>query len=428
MLPATYRSQFLQVRQALSFSQGYWRQLAASGAFPLGKGEVDSSILSSSTIILLETSAFRSSYLKRAGQGFGAVVLTIGGGRVVDLDRIIHASNCPEVAGDLWTASLSGTAMAIHADTRLVPVLPELDHLREIWFLHVKPETLDRVLKSADPEILRIEGVQTDDLSCLSRLGRVRGLAIEWNTKLESLDCLRPLQRVDTLSLNDMKRIRDLSPIAEIGGLRQLSLAGGMWSDLDLETLAPLAALKDLEVLWIAATRVRDGSLAPLEQLKNLRTLEIANSTASTEEFARLAARLPHVDCDMFRPFVRLDGKPIPRGADLELRARRSRGRGRAGDGKAQADAQRAQGPRSVASLLRHVREAARGGRLISRSWDRRSPGAPRPCRRSRCRRAACGRRHARRPAGRPDCHGCWCSFRYPAPRESLSRRAPARR
>jgi hypothetical protein len=194
--------------------------------------------------------------------------------------------------------------------------LPKLTQVQEIWTFGLDHARLDAVLSKASPAILHIEASHIADLGMLARLEGLQGLAIDWNTKVETLEFLADLHTLEALSLVDLKRVRDLAPLSALKSLRALQLAGGMWSKLDVETLAPLAELSALEELRLISIRIRDGSLVPLGRLTRLWSLIIANNAASTEEFARLSARLPDVACAQFHPYVRSDGMTTPAGTD----------------------------------------------------------------------------------------------------------------
>lgn len=234
----------------------------------------------------------------------------------MDIERIIHVGRRPPTVGDLAEVDRALEAISIAKETRLPRALPDLTHLREIWAFGLDQPQLDAVLSRASPAILHIEASHTADLGMIARLKDLRGLAIDWNTKVETLEFLAGLEALEALSLVDLKRVRDLGPVSALKRLRALQLAGGMWSRFDVETLAPLGELTALEELRLIAIRIRDGSLEPLGRLRRLRTLSIANNAASTEEFARLSARLPDVACAMFHPYVRADGVIMPAGAD----------------------------------------------------------------------------------------------------------------
>jgi hypothetical protein len=109
---------------------------------------------------------------------------------------------------------------------------------------------------------------------------------------------------------------RNLGPLSGLKKLRALQLAGGIWSKLAVQSLAPLAHLDALEELRFASLRMKDASLRALAKLQRLKTLTIPSGAASMEEFARLSVRLPHVACPQRHPYVRFDGVVIPVGTD----------------------------------------------------------------------------------------------------------------
>jgi hypothetical protein len=250
----------------------------------------------------------------------------------MEINRIFDFDRRPPVMGDLAEIKPHVVAVTISGETvwswpsrnlRLVaaetePAAPmRLRHLHEVWAVGLKGERLAQLLSECNPIILHLEGCQTADLDLIFEpLNNVRCLAIDWNTKVENVIFLRRLPELEVLSLVDLKRVRDLGPISQLKKLRSLQIAGGMWSTLSVASLEPLAELEALEELRCVSVRVRDGSLAPLGKLRRLKMLSLPCNVASTEEFARLAARMPNVSCAEFHPYVRYDGVIMPSGTD----------------------------------------------------------------------------------------------------------------
>ena len=93
------------------------------------------------------------------------------------------------------------------------------------------------------------------------------------------------LYALDSLSLIG-NRIRDFSPLAQLGSLDVLNLSGNKVSDL-----SPLAGMTGLRALYLDGNPL--GDLSPLYALQNLNTLSIQGCGVGEEELTALAAALP---------------------------------------------------------------------------------------------------------------------------------------
>src|SRR4051812_39558180 len=161
----------------------------------------------------------------------------------MDIDRIYHVSNRPPPVAD-WS-ELPGDGSRLFA-TRDAPALPpgrSLAGLTELWTYWLKPARLEPLLAASSLELLSISGSHGPDLDFLRAQRRLRGLAIDWNNKARSIGALAELTGLELLSLQDLKHVHDLAPLAGLAKLRVLQIAGGMDSRMEIESLDPLAGL-----------------------------------------------------------------------------------------------------------------------------------------------------------------------------------------
>jgi hypothetical protein len=233
----------------------------------------------------------------------------------MQIDRIYHVSFRPPEIGD-WRAAPADRD-AVFVTPGSAPIPPErLARLTEVWAYRLKAPALEALLGTVDLTLLSIAYVHAADLDFLRGQRKLRGLAIDWNTKIRSLDVLPGLKALEILSLQDLKHVHDLAPLSALANLQGLQIAGGMDSRMDLATLAPLAGLPRLEDLRLAAVRIGDGGLDTLASLPRLKRLTIALNAAPMEAYARLSALAPHLACDALQPYVPTIGGPLPRAAD----------------------------------------------------------------------------------------------------------------
>jgi len=213
----------------------------------------------------------------------------------------------PPVTGDLAALDRPPSRLAILGQTLNIDRLAAFPPVEALWLGDVNERQFKAVLPLIDPLYLHLDGLRVADLSPLAGLSRLQALEIRWNTKVSDLAFLEALAGLRLLCLSHCPKLRDLSAIAALRELRILELSGGMWSTLKPDTLAPLAALRNLQGLCLKSIRVGDRSLAPVARLTQLQELELSNQFP-TEEYARLSVALPHVHCPHFEPYLDMPG------------------------------------------------------------------------------------------------------------------------
>lgn len=161
----------------------------------------------------------------------------------------------------------------------------------------------DTILSLVNPRMLFVHEMRVEDLSIISSLKDLEVLALEWNTKAQSLWDLSKNTCLKSLSITDFSKLNDIAPLQKNTGLELLQLSGGVWNALNLHTLQPLRYLKNLTYLCLSNIKVKDESLEPISQLEGLKELEISNQFP-TEEYARLSVTLPNTKCDRFAPYI----------------------------------------------------------------------------------------------------------------------------
>ena len=191
-------------------------------------------------------------------------------------------------------AEIEDGARVAALDGRRVEVagLPPANTLETLWASRVGRD--DAVAIGRLPALSRlvIHDYRTTDLSPLASLGALTSLAVAGSPKLRDLAGLERLSRLTELILFDSCNYTDLAPLATLERLETLCLEGGFSKPLRVETLAPLHGLTRLRRLRLASVRVADKSLTPLHGLAELREVFVA-ATFPKVELAAMAAALP---------------------------------------------------------------------------------------------------------------------------------------
>lgn len=215
-----------------------------------------------------------------------------------------HKKERPPFVDDLAYVEMDSTELLIHGKTKNIELLKSFFNLTNLWIHSVNQKEFNAILSLVNPKTLHIEAMRVDDLSTLTSLKDVEILALNWNTKAQSLWDLSQNTSLKLLSIIDFSKLNDISPIQNSASVESLQLAGGMWNSLNLHTLNPLRHLENLKFLSLSSIRVKDESLEPLSELKGLEILVISNQFP-TEEYARLSVTLPNTKCDYFKPYIR---------------------------------------------------------------------------------------------------------------------------
>lgn len=187
---------------------------------------------------------------------------------------------------------------------RWCELLPTLSGVRTLW-LHSKvtQELLEAVCAMPGLEGLYLDWSGITTLRPLTGMANLAHFHLGSAPSAEDLDTLATLPRLVDLEICNVKAAGDLRFLQDLPQLRALMLAGDSNSikSLKIGTLAPLAALQDLERLTLMTVLVDDGLLSPLAGLPRLKHLRLPNKFPM-EEFARLAGRRPDIQCDSFEP------------------------------------------------------------------------------------------------------------------------------
>ncbi|MBM7618653.1 hypothetical protein JOC95_000495 [Bacillus tianshenii] len=216
---------------------------------------------------------------------------------------IFRIDERPEFVNDLADIDENPTELLIRGKTKNIERLKSFSNLTKLWIYTVNQKEFNTILSLVNPKMLHMYELRVEDLSIMSSLKEVEVLALEWNTKAQSLWDLSKNTSLKSLSITDFSKLNDITPLQKNTGLELLQLSGGIWNSLDLNSLQPLRYLKNLKYLGLSNIKVKDESLEPISELEGLKELEISNQFP-TEEYARLSVTLPNTKCDCFEPYI----------------------------------------------------------------------------------------------------------------------------
>lgn len=152
------------------------------------------------------------------------------------------------------------------------------------------------IVESCTASELRLYYLKVRSLVGVDSLRRTVKLSIEWANKVEDISPLFSMTWLRSLALCDFPRIRRLDGIEALEDLRELQLSGNRGSlnpPLKLESVRPVASLRNLEKLEIVNLRLEDRNISFIASaFPRLRSLKLSGKEFERAQFAYLAKRL----------------------------------------------------------------------------------------------------------------------------------------
>jgi hypothetical protein len=202
----------------------------------------------------------------------------------------------PPVLVDVAQVPEGTSELRLRRDRRSHHGLRKHGQLRKLWAYGVDQAFLAEIAALPRLELLHLDQVAAADLTPLSAMGSLSRLTLVGATKVRDLEWLAGLGGLRTLGLEHLPSVHDLAPLAALPMLTALAVEGSLWKAMRVDSLQPMAGLRDLEALFLTNLRVSDRSLRPLHGLAHLQTLQCARHFPAAE-FAALAAARPGLDC-----------------------------------------------------------------------------------------------------------------------------------
>jgi hypothetical protein len=178
------------------------------------------------------------------------------------------------------------------------------NRLCRVWVYSVNQDFLEELADIPTIEQLFIGGTTAVDLTPLQRLRQLRRLVINSGTKIQSMDWVAGLPPLESLAIENFKRVLHLDPLVSLTSLTALGIEGSIWTRMRVSTLAPLSGLCGLRYLFLTNLTASDHSLHHLHSLTGLELLQIG-ALFPDEELVRLRQALPRLRCDWFEMIER---------------------------------------------------------------------------------------------------------------------------
>lgn len=123
-----------------------------------------------------------------------------------DPQYIFHHDKRPEVVHDLADVDENSTDLLITGKTINIERLKSFSNLTKLWIYKVDQKEFNTILSLVNPKMLFVHELRVEDLSMISSLKDVEVLALEWNTKAQSLWDLSKNTFLKSLSIKDFSK------------------------------------------------------------------------------------------------------------------------------------------------------------------------------------------------------------------------------
>ena len=149
--------------------------------------------------------------------------------------------------------------------------LPNLNEVKYLWFFsRVTQKMFDAACNMPNLEGLYIKWSGIKNIDAFHIPKKLRHLWLGSSSQVESIDVLGELDSLITLELQQLNKISDFSALSKLTRLEGLGIDGSIWTAQKIDTLKPLANLRDLKYLTLINTRIKDKSFDPLLNLTEL--------------------------------------------------------------------------------------------------------------------------------------------------------------
>ncbi len=152
------------------------------------------------------------------------------------------------------------------------------------------------IVESCTAPELKLYYLKIQSLDGAERLRRTVKLHVEYANKVEDISPLFAMHWLESLTVYDLPRITRLNGIEALDNLRELQLSGNRGSlkpPLTLESVRPVARLRNLQALEITNLRLEDRDISFIaSSFPMLRSLRLSGKEFERAQFAYLAKRL----------------------------------------------------------------------------------------------------------------------------------------
>ena len=113
------------------------------------------------------------------------------------------------------------------------------------------------------------------DISKISNLQNLQYLDIGSGAGVESIEGITKIKGLVALSIENFKKISDYSSLSQLKELESLSICGGIWSTIHVDSLSFLRDMKNLQIFCFLGAILTDKDMSPFLDLVDIKHLTL---------------------------------------------------------------------------------------------------------------------------------------------------------
>jgi hypothetical protein len=205
--------------------------------------------------------------------------------------------------GDVLNLACTQTGLAAKAQQRLVDAwiryLPEVRASTVVFSSKVSQPLFDAACQAPSLQALNIKWSSCTSLAALKHAHHLQALWLGSSPVVTDLSPLAQLPGLRYLFLENVGAPVDMSFVRNLAALQEFGLSAARGQRMPVQTLEPLSALPSLKMLWLVSLEIQHGGLRPLHGLQNLASLRTTIKPTEAA-FQDLCAAVPTLE--FFQP------------------------------------------------------------------------------------------------------------------------------
>lgn len=156
----------------------------------------------------------------------------------------------------------------------------QLSESLELDLRNVGIKVWPKVVSNCRASTLRLYHITLSDLDGIETLTATKTLELEWATKIETLLPVFQMRELESLSIYDFPKVKNLDGIEELSKLRELNLSGSrgaLTPKLSIQSIAPVSKIPNLTSLSLTNAVLEDDDITKLARCSQLRHLKLSN-------------------------------------------------------------------------------------------------------------------------------------------------------
>lgn len=174
--------------------------------------------------------------------------------------------------------------------------LSEHPSFRYLSVSGLEQATLEYLVAKFGAQLEAIDFWKCPRVPCLAPLEDLPNLthvSFYFNQKADRLWNFSRNRNLYSLQFTDFSKLTRLDDLALSKTIKELEFGDAIWSKFGIDSLEPLAELKQLQDLSFSAKKILDGRIEPLAKLVGLNSLHFPSALFTTQQIAWLRSRLP---------------------------------------------------------------------------------------------------------------------------------------